>query len=206
VAHLLVQTGSLQGKTFPIDPGLTMGRESHNDIAMPDNKKSSRDHAKIWRSGPNRYECADVGSTNGTFVNDDKITRTALKDGDLIRVGEVEFLFQLDEAEKPKAPPPKEKPNLADVLRGKAKPEGMAAATGAAAIEIKQRILQYSKKDARGSALKIDVSQSAGATRWILVGIALAVAAGLFFLVKTLVLGAREGEEPVPAEAPPERN
>jgi pSer/pThr/pTyr-binding forkhead associated (FHA) protein len=207
VAHLLAVNGSHEGKTFPIDPGLTIGREGHNTIAMPDNKKCSRDHAKVWRSGPSRFEVADVGSTNGTYVNDEKITRTALKDGDLVRIGEVEFRFEFDEAEKPKAPPsaaaapPKERPSLADVLRGEAKPGGASAATGAAAIEIKQRILQYSKKDAKGGLLGEDVSQTAGFRRWILIGIALAVAAGLFFLVQTLVVSARRSAE-TPASTP----
>ena len=43
---------SLSGKAWKIDPGLTLGREAHNTIAMPDNKKSSRDHAKVWREAP----------------------------------------------------------------------------------------------------------------------------------------------------------
>src|SRR5687768_8171567 len=79
MAQLVVQSGPLEGKVFPIDPGLTIGREAHNTIAMPDNRKCSRDHAKVWREGPERYAVADLGSTNGTLLNDEKVTRQALK-------------------------------------------------------------------------------------------------------------------------------
>jgi pSer/pThr/pTyr-binding forkhead associated (FHA) protein len=204
VAHLRILTGALEGKTFTIEPGLTLGREGHNSLPMPDNKKASRDHAKVWRSGPNQFEIADLGSRNGTFVNDEQITRAPLKDGDLVRVGDVEMRFEMEEAEKPKpkVKPPAERPSLADVLRGEAKPSGAAAAANPAmAIEIKQRILQYNKKSGKGSMLGTDVSQTAGTARWIMIGIALVVAAGLFFLVRGIITGMRGGEEDAPADA-----
>jgi pSer/pThr/pTyr-binding forkhead associated (FHA) protein len=207
VAHLTILSGSLEGKVLPIEHGLTMGREAHNSLAMPDNKKASRDHAKVWRAGPNRFEVADLGSTNGTFVNDEKISHATLKDGDLIRVGDVEMRFELDDAERPqpKPKPAAERPSLADVLQGKAKPTAAsAAASGGPTIEIKQRVLQYHKKSAKGSALGVDVGQTAGVARWIYVGIALAVAVGLFYLVRTLVMGARS-TTPAPVEAPADR-
>jgi hypothetical protein len=49
MARLVGESGSVTGKTWAIDPGLTLGREGHNTIPMPDNRKASRDHAKVWR-------------------------------------------------------------------------------------------------------------------------------------------------------------
>ena len=189
MAHLVCETGSLQGQTFPIDPGLTLGREGHNNIAMPDNKKCSRDHAKVWREGPNRFAVADLGSTNGTLVNDEKITRATLKDGDEIRIGEFTFRFVMSETEKPKPKPEAERPSLSDVLKGKAPLEAKGAATGAGvgSIEVKQRVLQYSKKSAGGSQAGWDVGQTEGGTKWVMILIALAVAGGLGYLVFTLM-------------------
>jgi hypothetical protein len=95
----------------------------------------------------------------------------------------------------PKPKPPEERPNLADVIAGRVKPKGAAAVEGPAAIEVKQRILQYSKRPAKGSALGEDVTQSAGLRRWVMIGIAVVVGAALFLLVKGFVVGAREGAE-----------
>jgi predicted component of type VI protein secretion system len=189
---LIAEEGALQGREYPIEPGLTLGREAHNQVPMPENRKSSRDHAKVWRESPGKYTVADLGSTNGTLVNDERVSRKPLVDGDEIRLGDQVFRFVLDDAERPAK---KEAPSasLADVLSGKAKPTATAgsAAAGAeaATITVKSRVLQYSKKAGGGSLASWDVSQSAGPTRWVLILVALAVAAGLFFLVTRLVGG-----------------
>lgn len=193
MAQLVVTAGPLEGKVFPIDPGLTIGREAHNTIAMPDNRKCSRDHAKVWREGPKAYAVADLGSTNGTLVNDAKISRQPLKDGDVIAIGEVTLRFELGEDEKPKAKAAPPRASLADVLSGKAPLAGQtgSAASGgaggeAAKIEVKSRLLQYHKKAAGPGGLKTDVSQTAGLQRWLLIGIALAVAAGLYVAMQSI--------------------
>ena len=108
MARLNAVEGPLQGQTFEIDPGLTIGREQHNDIALAGNRHASRDHAKVWKDGVNSFAIADLGSTNGTLVNDDKITRRGLKDGDEIRIGDAVFRFELGDEDRPK---PKAAPN-----------------------------------------------------------------------------------------------
>jgi hypothetical protein len=203
VARLVALDGPLQGQTFPIDPGLTLGREKHNSVAMPENKKASRDHAKVWQDGPHSFSLADLGSTNGTSVNDEKVSRKKLKDGDILQVGDQAFRFELSDQDKP-APKPKAegpRPDLAAVLRGEAKPAAQAPrgalAGGADAIQVKQRILQYQKKENKAGLLGTDVSQTAGLTRWLLILVAVAAFAGLFYVVRNVVAGARSGEAPV---------
>jgi pSer/pThr/pTyr-binding forkhead associated (FHA) protein len=190
MAHLVVETGPLAGKVFPIDPGLTIGREAHNTIAMPENKKCSRDHAKVWRESPGKYAVADLGSTNGTLVNDAKVARQPLKDGDLVAIGEVHLRFELGEDEKPKAKAAPARVSLADAVAGKGAPAAGAAGTAAGAgqppaMEVKSRVLQYNKKTG-GKGVNIDVSQTAGWLRAVYVGVALAVAAALFFAMRSL--------------------
>ncbi len=202
MARLVGESGSVAGKEWTIEVGVTLGREAHNTIGMPDNKKASRDHAKVWKEGPGKYSVADLGSTNGTLVNDDRVTRQALVDGDELRVGEFTFRFLLDDDEKPKK---KEGPaRLTEVLGGK--PAGDPFAAGASSapspikgapgsqggaggptIEVKQRLLQYSKKQAGGSVAGWDLSQASTGTRWLFYGAALAIAAGLYFLVTMLM-------------------
>ena len=190
MARLVAESGSLTGKEWKVDAGLTLGREAHNSIPMPDNKKSSRDHAKVWREAPGKYSIADLGSTNGTLVNDEKVTKHPLVDGDEVRVGEFVFRFLLDDDEKPKkkdygptrvavdpktigvVPPPS---------------ASAAAANPASQITVKQRILQYQKKAPSDNVAGWDLSQTGGGLRWLLYLAALAVAVGLFFGVKSLM-------------------
>ena len=89
------------------------------------------------------------------------------------------------------------------MLRGEAKPQAAPKGTGATAadaIQIKQRILQYQKKANKPGVMGVDVSQTAGPLRWILVLVALAAFAGIFYVVRTMVAGA--GSD-APEEAPP---
>jgi diguanylate cyclase (GGDEF)-like protein len=66
-----------------------IGRSSKNELPI-DQESVSRHHARITSSSQGRsYVIEDLGSTNGTYVNDEKLgkERCALKDGDQIRVG-----------------------------------------------------------------------------------------------------------------------
>jgi diguanylate cyclase (GGDEF)-like protein len=60
-----------------------------DDLALPiDVEGMSRRHARLVRSN-RAWDIEDLGSTNGTFVNDERITRRALRDGDLLRLGQM---------------------------------------------------------------------------------------------------------------------
>ena len=191
MARLVAESGSITGKEWPIETGVTLGREAHHTIPMPDNKKSSRDHAKVWREGPGKYSIVDLGSRNGTLVNDEKVTRQTLVDGDEVRVGDFTFRFLLDDDEKPK------KKEYGPARVGlDAKPLAAAGAPGggggapphpASTITVKQRILQYQKKEASDNVAGWDLSQTGGGLRWVLYLIAAAVAVGIFFGVKSLM-------------------
>lgn len=207
MARLVCEEGDLQGQVYPIDKGLTMGREGHNTISMPQNRKWSRDHAKVWQVGVHQYAVADLGSTNGTLVNEERTTRANLQDGDRITLGDVVFRFELEEADKPKpAARPRDtgRDDFTAILRGEKDRSDRPAASaleGAAAIQIKERILQYSKKERGGGALRVDMSQTAGWQRWLLTLIALAATVGLFLVVKGLVIKSRSADPPA-REAP----
>ena len=74
-------------KEYPIaGDRIKIGREEDNDIVI-DNAAVSRHHAKIERAGGG-YVVSDLNSTNGTFVNENRITQgVKLQDGDIIIVG-----------------------------------------------------------------------------------------------------------------------
>jgi hypothetical protein len=73
-------------REFPLTKDrVTIGRLPECDITIKD-PGASRNHAEI-RSGPGGHRLADLGSTNGTLVNDRRVTEQNLEDGDRITIG-----------------------------------------------------------------------------------------------------------------------
>ena len=72
---------------------LTFGRSSKTNISLPELQSVSRIHARLVHRG-DRVLIEDVRSTNGTYVNDQRIQLpTVLQTGDRFQVGEVHFKF-----------------------------------------------------------------------------------------------------------------
>ncbi len=80
-------SGKYQGGEYPLlDSGeLVIGRSSDLDMVLIEDMVS-RKHAKISLQ-PGQIYISDLGSTNGTFVNGEKIKRARLKEGDRILIG-----------------------------------------------------------------------------------------------------------------------
>ncbi|MBW1996851.1 MAG: FHA domain-containing protein, partial [Deltaproteobacteria bacterium] len=70
---------------------ITIGRHVDNDIVI-DNLAVSSYHAKIDKVGPN-YILTDLQSTNGTFVNEERISSHRLSHGDNILIGKHNLVF-----------------------------------------------------------------------------------------------------------------
>ena len=83
------------------DSGLKFGRTVSNHIVI-DDKAVSSEHAAIFLlksgSGDVQYVLNDLGSTNGTYVNEQKIEKQLLHHKDIVRVGWNNFTF-IDENE-----------------------------------------------------------------------------------------------------------
>lgn len=92
VAAILVNRKQPQQR-YDVLPSTDIGRANTNTIVLQ-NATVSRQHAKI-KAEKNEFVLFDLGSANGTFVNDQRITDpVTLKDGDVVRFGELEFLFK----------------------------------------------------------------------------------------------------------------
>ena len=77
--------------TFRILPGniKTVGRAAQADFIV-DAALVSRLHCRL-SAGASELEVVDLGSTNGTFVNCQRVERASLKAGDTLGVGKVQF-------------------------------------------------------------------------------------------------------------------
>jgi hypothetical protein len=64
-----------------------LGRDPSSDLVLSDSKCSRR-HA-VLEAGPQGIVIRDAGSANGVFVNDKKVERAPLREGDVIRLGDV---------------------------------------------------------------------------------------------------------------------
>ena len=71
---------------------VTLGRESRNDITIPD-INVSRTHAEISLSPQGAWVITDLGSTNGTLVNGFEIASQPLQEGDRITIGTTNYVF-----------------------------------------------------------------------------------------------------------------
>ncbi len=92
------------GSAHEIGDGVLLGRGKTAAIRLTDRLASGR-HARVV-PGDDGFVIEDLGSTNGTFVNGVQLSApAALTDGDRIRLGESEFVFESPPA-LPQAPPP----------------------------------------------------------------------------------------------------
>lgn len=78
------------GAIIPVNSSLTIGRDDKNNLVLVD-KFVSSNHA-IIKLKNDRYYIEDLKSTNGTLLNDNRITqREWLKNKDMIQIGETVF-------------------------------------------------------------------------------------------------------------------
>ena len=95
---LLLKFNAAVIKEIPFDkPSFSVGRKADNDIVI-DNPAISSHHCKISLMG-DTYFVEDLGSTNGTFVNEKKVMKCGLHDQDVVGLAKHALVF-VDEREK----------------------------------------------------------------------------------------------------------
>lgn len=215
------------------DAIVVLGRQPGRGLKI-DDATVSREHAKLFqRNG--KWHVADLGSSNGTFVNGAKVTHAEIHPGDVLKLGSVELRFDdggeaeahapappvVVDAPMPNSPeetgiqlelptdffsaaPKQDAPRAAAAAAAPAGPAFTPQRSKALERALAERAARAAKPDG-SPLLRQDLAQHGGLSKALLVGIALAVAAGLFFgvmkLTETVV-----PEQTVPAdgaEVPP---
>ncbi len=91
-AMLIVRRGPSEGTSFILDSDLiTVGRSDDSDVVL-DDVTVSRRHAQFIRDAQG-WQCRDVGSLNGTYVNRARIDAIHLAGGDEVQIGKYRFVF-----------------------------------------------------------------------------------------------------------------
>ncbi len=140
--RLILRTGPSPGMVHDLEEEVIMiGRDVANNVVIPDTE-ISRQHARLTRS-PAGYVLEDLGSTNGTFINGERIAAArVLNPGDLIAFGEtVTLTYDAISPEaaatvahpvaEPAAPPPAQK--APQTWEAQAPPAAVAIPPGEAA-------------------------------------------------------------------------
>ena len=92
IAVLIVRAGAQAGARFVLERGVTrLGRHPDSEISLEDITVSRR-HAEIEREADG-YVIRDVGSLNGTYVNQERVDRSELHHGDEVQIGKFRLVF-----------------------------------------------------------------------------------------------------------------
>lgn len=81
-----------RGVVFPLEGWITVGRATTSDIVLDEQFVSST-HARLVPRGQ-FYYVEDLGSTNGTFLNEKPVTDAQLKMDSRLRIGETTFRYE----------------------------------------------------------------------------------------------------------------
>ena len=166
--RLVVKAGPSPGTAFDLTKEVTlMGRDVTNDISLGDSEVS-RQHARLTRT-PGGYVLEDLGSTNGSFVNGERlIAPRVLASGDLLGLGE-NITLSFEGAS----------PETAETVMGEAVQHGAAPTPEA----MQEAIAQPTPVP----VAEAEPSRGRGRSRWLLAGagclVLLVVCAATLFLM-----------------------
>jgi len=106
MAKLVLLSAGMTGRTHELKVDkTTIGRVEDNTFQIAEPSVSSH-HCEVLLRGSD-IVVLDLNSTNGTFINGEKVTESVLKPGQILRLGQIEMRL---EADAPAGGPPAKKP------------------------------------------------------------------------------------------------
>ena len=164
--RLVAQSPEFAGKSFNLEgPEITVGRLEDNGIQM-EHASISGHHAVLKLDGQD-YIIKDLDSTNGTRINGEKISQQKLRRNDILRLGNIEVLYDSEHAPPGQPmPTPSERVDLNECAT-KGFPAGFANASPI-------------PKKSKGS--------QKGVMTWVILGLAILAVGGLGYLLYVVLL------------------
>ncbi len=104
MAKLVLLSPGMTGRTHELKGDkTTVGRVEDNTFQIPEPSVSSH-HCEVVVHG-NEVLVRDLNSTNGTYINGEKVTEKVLKPGQILRLGQIEMRLETD-TRLQQCPPP----------------------------------------------------------------------------------------------------
>ena len=97
MAKLILLTGD-EPREFELGPANSIGRHPDNTIQILD-RIISKEHAHVFKTPDNRFLLKDLGSLNGTYIGEERISQHLLCDGDEIVLGSTRLLYREQDEE-----------------------------------------------------------------------------------------------------------
>jgi pSer/pThr/pTyr-binding forkhead associated (FHA) protein len=149
MAKLVLLSAGMTGRTHELKGDkITIGRVEDNIFQIPEPSVSSH-HCEVVLRG-NDIIVKDLNSTNGTYINGNKITEAPLKPGEILRLGQIEMRLETDTP----TPTPKKLDQTLVMQRGVSLTE---LETGARRPGFDTKNAGFSKKDNKGNKIVIAV-------------------------------------------------
>ena len=147
MAKLVLLSAGMTGRTHELKVDkTTIGRVEDNTFQISEPSVSSH-HCEIWLRGTD-IVVKDLDSTNGTFINNEKVTETVLKPGQVLRLGQIEMRLENDATATAAAP---KKVDQTMVMQRGVKLDELDSATRAAGFDSTSK--GFSKKDDKGNKI-----------------------------------------------------
>jgi CRP-like cAMP-binding protein len=93
-AFLMIERGLAGEQIYQLQSRLAIGRAPESDIHLPD-PSVSRQHALVYIDDEKAI-LEDMGSRNGTYVNEERVKKVVLANGDVVRIGNVTARFLME--------------------------------------------------------------------------------------------------------------
>lgn len=140
---VIIETGQDAGQTYEVKDRATLGRLKGNEISVSD-PGISRQHARLLVQA-NRLLLKDLGSANGTFLNERKVDSAEVRAGDRIRLGTIQIRVETTgEAEARKSGPTDPERPASPPSSDRLGSGGGEAAAAGFNIRKREKILQFS--------------------------------------------------------------
>jgi pSer/pThr/pTyr-binding forkhead associated (FHA) protein len=166
MARLIVLTAGMTGRVHELKVDkTTVGRLEDNTFQIPEPSVSSH-HCEILLRGGEVF-IRDLNSTNGTFINGERVTESVLKPNQTLRLGQIELRLEAESAgapaQGPTTPPPAPKKRTVD--------QSLATQRGVSLSELDQgargagfdtKGTGFSKKDDKGNKIFLIVAGAVG--------------------------------------------
>ncbi len=187
MAKVIITKGPGTGTEYEIEHAAILGRLDTSDIPVRD-KKASREHAKIYKQG-RQYAIVDLNSSNGTFVNDDPITKHMLESGDSITIGLVSMRFEDPDAEAAKQGAIQKRSKLDEDFRTAGAPAGGGGKIDRDVVLKSHQPLQFRKIKPGRTLLGFDLDQVSDGGRFVIYTILILIFAALMYVSYSAVVG-----------------